>query len=84
MKQGTVAASCNISQTYLSLIESDRRVPNMDTLVSLCEALDVPLPILMLYSLEESDIPEDKIRMFSDIKLPAQNLLTKILELQKK
>lgn len=58
--QGEVAQLSNVSQTYLSQLESDKRNPNLEILTKISRALEVPLPIIFFLSLEESDVPEKK------------------------
>ena len=50
--QGEFALSCGITQTYLSQIESNLKEPNLSTLKSISESLNVPLPILFFLSLQ--------------------------------
>ena len=60
LSQGQLAEACEISQSYLSQIEKNRREPHMTTLKKLSEVLEVPLPVLLFLSVDEEDIPEQK------------------------
>jgi transcriptional regulator with XRE-family HTH domain len=72
--QGEIAKQCDISQTYFSQIENEDRNPNLDTLQKISEALQVPLPILFFFSMEENDIPVEKREAFKLI-MPTIKLL---------
>jgi len=49
IRQSELAASARISQNYLSMIENGRRHPSTEVLERLSEALNVPLPFLVMY-----------------------------------
>lgn len=65
IKQKVLARRCEISQTYLSQIENNRRDPNLSTLKKISKVLEVPLPIIFFLSLTDEDIPEQKKEAFS-------------------
>ena len=60
IKQNELAKLSNITPSYLSLIESNKKDPNLSTLRSISTALNTPLPIIFFLSLTEDDIPENK------------------------
>ncbi len=61
LSQGLLASQLNISQSYLSQIEKDRKTPSMDLLKEICLILDIPVYYLMFRGLEiDEDIPENK------------------------
>lgn len=68
IKQNQLAAKAEITQSYLSLIESNKKEPNIKTLKLIAEALDVPVPILFIYSLNEDDIPQSKQQAYTVIQ----------------
>lgn len=65
VSQKDLASRSNIGQSYLSSIENNKKDPNLSTLKDISDALEVPLPLLFLFSLEESDIPEHKRDIFT-------------------
>jgi len=67
ISQGDLANSCNLSQAYLSQIEKNRKDPHLSSLKKICNALGIPLPILMFLSVEKEDIPAQKQEAFSII-----------------
>ena len=58
IKQGALADAAGISQTYLCLLEKDLKAPTTSTLQKIAEALQTSLPLLMLLTIEECDMPE--------------------------
>ncbi len=56
MKQSELASRAGISQNYLSMIENGRRQPSREVLERLSDALNVPLPFLVMY---RSGTPEN-------------------------
>jgi transcriptional regulator with XRE-family HTH domain len=65
LKQKVVARKCQISQTYLSQIENNRRDPTLSTLKKISQVLEVPLPIIFFLSLTDEDIPDQKKEAFA-------------------
>jgi transcriptional regulator with XRE-family HTH domain len=67
MKQGEFAEVLDISQTYLSQIENNRRFPNISLLQKIGSELSMPLPLIFFLSLDEQDIPRSKRTEFKTI-----------------
>lgn len=70
LSQGDLAVACNLSQTYLSQVEHNKRMPHMNSLQKIAEIFEVPLPILLFLSIDKHDIPEHKQPAF-DMLFPA-------------
>ncbi|AEW02363.1 hypothetical protein A4D02_35845 [Niastella koreensis] len=60
MKQGELAQKANITQSYLSMIESDKAEASTSTLSAIAEVLGVPYQLLVMASLSVTQISEDK------------------------
>ena len=61
ISQGDLAIKLNISQTYLSQIEGDKKTPSMEVLQDISAALEIPVYYLLFKGLEiEKDIIEEK------------------------
>lgn len=69
MKQGQLAEILGITQTYLSQIEKNKKLPNIALLEKIGSELSTPLPFLFFLSLDENDIPESK-RMYFKVLDP--------------
>ena len=67
ISQGQLAKDCGITQTYLSLIEHNKKDPNISLLKVITAKLNIPLSLLLLMSLDKEDIPEDKSEFFNEI-----------------
>ena len=68
LKQGELANSLDITQTYLSQIENNRKLPNISLLEKISSELSTPLPFIFFLSLDEKDIPENKLPFFNLMK----------------
>lgn len=79
LKQNTFAEECNISQTYLSQIESNTKDPNLSVLKIIAEKLNVSLPILFFLSLEENDVPDNKKQAYAIISPTMKTLIGELL-----
>ena len=82
LNQIELATNVEITQAYLSLIEKNKKEPNLSTLKKISNELDVPLPILFFLSLDEEDIPEKKKEAFNMI-FPSVNSFIESLFLRK-
>jgi transcriptional regulator with XRE-family HTH domain len=73
--QSEFALSCGITQTYLSQIESNLKEPNLSTLKSISENLDIPLPILFFLSMTEDDVQPGKRKAFQKVSPSVKSLV---------
>jgi XRE family transcriptional regulator, regulator of sulfur utilization len=64
LKQGQLADELDITQTYLSQIENNKKLPNIALLERISEKLSTPLPFIFFLALDEKDIPEGKVDHF--------------------
>ncbi|MBU2493180.1 MAG: helix-turn-helix transcriptional regulator [Bacteroidetes bacterium] len=76
IKQKELSESCNISVTYLSQIENNKKEPALSTLEGISKYLGIPLPIIFFMSLEDNDIPPHKKEFFKHLH-PSLNGLIK-------
>src|SRR5688572_23425865 len=76
MTQDSFADKCDITQTYLSLIENNQKEPNLSTLKKISEKLNIPLPIIFYLSLDNEDVSPEKRKAFTMID-PSVKLLVK-------
>ena len=77
MTQKKLAECCGISQNALVSLEKNRSHPPMETLKKLQTALNVPQSYILLYSIEESDIPADKLQTAKLLLNPLRDYLLK-------
>lgn len=72
--QGVLASAIGVSQTYLSLIESDKKIPSYDITEKLAIMLNVPVFYLYLAGMDQDDVPEESAVEFNLIheRLTAQ------------
>lgn len=77
MTQKELAEHCSMSQNALVEIEKNRSHPPMETLKKLQAALNVPQSYIMLYSIEDCDIPKDKLKTAKHLLMPLKDYLLK-------
>lgn len=70
IKQGDLANACNISQSYLSLVEKGDKTPSSQLLEKISKVLDYPAAMLSFLALDEKDIKPEKREAFK-ILMPA-------------
>lgn len=70
IKQGVLAERCGLDQSYLSLIESNKKKPTLSTLSRIAKGLNMPAPALMALAIDEADVADDKLDMFRKIWPP--------------
>ena len=75
MSQQDVAKRARITTSYLSLIESGKRVPTLGTLEKVCKALGVPAHLVMLLAAGPADIPSAHRKKLGDVAKSLLELL---------
>jgi transcriptional regulator with XRE-family HTH domain len=75
MSQGNLAKAVGLSQTYLSQIENEQKLPSLDTLESICKALEVPMFFLLMKAVEKDDIDANKFDMFEKFSPTISHML---------
>ena len=76
--QKEFAQRCGITNTYLSLIENNRRPPGPKLLQRIAENLEVPVPIIYFLSIENEDIPDSKKESFKILGAPIKAMFEKL------
>lgn len=68
ISQGDLAKQLDISQTYLSQIEKNKRKPSMDLMENISKVLGIPVYYFMFKGLElEKDVNPDKQDTYKQI-----------------
>ncbi len=78
LKQIDFATKCGLSQSYLSSIEKGRKEPTLSILKQISGALSIPMPVLVLFSLDKNDIPEAKQYAYELLEPSIKGLLNDI------
>ena len=77
-RQNVFAKKAGISQTYLSQIESGKRIPDTQVLVKIASEFNLPLAVFMWKTLELSDIESRKIEAFKLLKPIIDSLIDSV------
>lgn len=77
MTQKQLAERCGMSQNAIVSLEKCRSHPPMETIKKLQAALNVPQSFIMLYAIEYSDIPQEKLQTARLLLDPLREYLLK-------
>lgn len=77
MTQKQLAERCGMSQNAIVSLEKNRAHPPMETIKKLQTALSVPQSFIMLYAIEDSDIPDNKLSTAKFLLDPLREYLLK-------
>lgn len=80
IKQNQLAEASNISQTYLSQIESNSKEASSKVISDICNALNIPIAILIWKSIENSDISPRKLDAFKMLKPSVDGLINSFID----
>lgn len=83
LNQTEFAEKCGITQTALSQIETGNKTPNSSTLKKISSFLKIPETVIYLLATDESDIPEEKKKMFYSLFPGIRSLLLDIFNSSK-
>ena len=78
LSQGELADACNITQSYLSMIEKNKKEPNLATIKELSEKLNLPVPALFIKAIDLSDVPENKREIYNAMSDTLDSLINSI------
>lgn len=71
----TMASEVGISVTALYNIEHDLSFPRKETLRRICDALGVPVAFVLISTVTEEDVPEEKREVFRFLITPLKKFL---------
>lgn len=70
-----LATNSGISITALYNIENNLSFPSKATIDKICSALGVPISFLLVFSITEDDVPENKREIFRHLATPLKAFL---------
>lgn len=79
VQQETLAALSGYTQSYISMVERGHKVPSMEFMESMGKHLQVPIQVLMWYSLDEGDVQKEKRPAFKVVKPIMDNLINELI-----
>lgn len=80
LSQSKFSNLLGIDQSYLSLIENNRKKPSIKLLERVSNETDLPLPILLFFSLSEEDVKDDKKELFNIMFPKIKEMVSVIFE----
>lgn len=78
ISQGELADRAEIDRSYLSLIESGKRKPSVETIEKLAKALKLPFHLLSLLGSEKTDVQETSHEQIAGLSLALTKLLLEV------
>jgi len=78
LSQGQLAERADIDRSYLSLIESGKRQPTIDTVEKLAQALKMPFHLLSLLGSEADDVQNANSEQIESLSLALTKLLMQV------
>ena len=67
LRQGDLAARTDLTQSYLSQIESGKKEPHLSKLRRIADVLEIPVQVLLFFSMEPGDIKPEQREAYSRI-----------------
>ena len=78
LSQGQLADRAEIDRSYLSLIESGKRQPSVETIEKIAVALKLPFHLLSLLGSEETDVQKANPGQIESLSLALTKLLLQV------
>ena len=78
ISQGELADRAEIDRSYLSLIESGKRKPSIETIEKIANALKLPFHLLSLLGSEETDVRKASHEQIASLSLALTKLLLEV------
>lgn len=73
--QERVCFDIKLTQTYLSQIESGKKVPSAEILQRICSYYNIPYQVVVWKSIDKKDIAKRKLKLFNAIQSPMNDLI---------
>lgn len=77
--QMDICGELDISQTYLSQVEGNKKQPSLPMLRRISNYYKVPIPVIMWKAIEPSDIHQSKKKAFNVIKPAVDKLISEFI-----
>jgi transcriptional regulator with XRE-family HTH domain len=78
ISQGQLADNAEIDRSYLSLIESGKRKPSIETIERIARALNLPFHLLSLLGSDEADVQRASQEHIASLSLALTKLLLEV------
>lgn len=78
ISQGQLADKAEIDRSYLSMIESGKRIPSIETIERIARALNLPFHLLSLLGSEEADVQKASQEHIASLSLALTKLLLEV------
>lgn len=73
--QKILASSCGISTNALCSIENNYTMPAKNTIIKICQTLNIPPAYLLFFCIQDEDLPKESQILFNALYGPMKNIL---------
>ncbi|AXH74773.1 MAG: hypothetical protein [Bacteriophage sp.] len=80
LNQNEFSEKIGITQTYLSLLEGNKKTPSTQVLETISSQSKYPISVLLWLSMTEEDVPKGRVEFFRAIKPSCDNLIKSFFE----
>ena len=78
LQQKSLATLCEVTQTYFSLIENNKKRPSLELLEKIGLNLGIPTSVILFLSLSEDDVADNKKDIFRMLNPSITNYIEQI------
>lgn len=78
--QKDFAKKVDMNNSYLSLIERNKRLPSLEMIAKISKILNVPLAVLFWFSVTEEDLAEDRKALYPLFKPSIDSMLLEMFD----
>ena len=69
-----------MNNSYLSLIERNKRVPSLEMINKIANFLEVPLAVLFWFTVTEDDLEDDKKHLYATFKPTVDKIMIEMFD----
>lgn len=78
ISQGELAQYCDVTQSYLSQVENDIKIPSNALVSQISTKLNVPVSVLYYLAIEEGDVPKDNLQAYQQLSSTIKSLVKSV------
>lgn len=80
ISQKNLCKSVGITQSYLSQVENNKKTPSISVLNDIADYFEMPLSIMLWFSLKEEDIDDNKKEIYRNLKPVLDEMVNTLIE----
>ena len=80
LKQSDMAMAAGVKLETMAAIEKDERLPTQSNLLKIAEFLDTPIDLILMLSVSDDEIQEEKKEAFNKLQPLVKAVLNSVLD----